>query len=101
MIGQYLSNTNESATVSISQNFSELNKAFDLDLPLLSTSKICAHHASRQTAHACRQHAEEENSVETANNYQDNRTFKCLQCRPSNQLDFYMERGKKVIIISF
>jgi hypothetical protein len=27
MIGQYLSNTNESATVSISQNFSELNKA--------------------------------------------------------------------------
>jgi len=27
MIGQYLSNTNESATVSISQNFLELNKA--------------------------------------------------------------------------
>jgi len=27
MIGQYLSNTNESATVSISQKFSELNKA--------------------------------------------------------------------------
>jgi hypothetical protein len=27
MIGQYLSNTNESATVSIFQNFSELNKA--------------------------------------------------------------------------
>jgi len=27
MIGQYLSNTNESATVSILQNFLELNKA--------------------------------------------------------------------------
>jgi hypothetical protein len=27
MIGQYLSDTNESATVSILQNFSELNKA--------------------------------------------------------------------------
>jgi len=30
MIGQYLSNTNESATVSILQNFSELNKAYSL-----------------------------------------------------------------------
>jgi len=30
MIGQYLSNTNESATVSISQNFSKLNEASSL-----------------------------------------------------------------------
>ena len=29
MIGQYLSNTNKSATVSILQNFLELNKAKD------------------------------------------------------------------------
>ena len=36
MIGQYLSNTNENATVSISQNFSELNKA----LVILAKSNV-------------------------------------------------------------
>jgi hypothetical protein len=39
MIGQYLSNTNENATVSISQNFSELNTACVIEnwnsIPLL------------------------------------------------------------------
>ena len=33
MIGQYLSNTNESATVSISQNFLELDKALERSEP--------------------------------------------------------------------
>jgi len=31
MIGQYLSNTNEKATVSILQNILELNKALNID----------------------------------------------------------------------
>ena len=38
MIGQYLSNTNESATMSILQNFLELNKALGVSLTLFVTS---------------------------------------------------------------
>jgi len=44
MIGQYLSNTNESATVSISQKFSELNKALLKDL-----WSHCVHTITQQT----------------------------------------------------
>jgi len=87
MIEQYLSYTNESATVSFSQKFSELDKA--------KSSPRAKYARTMQADRPRRQHVEEENSVETANNYQDNRIFKCLQCRPSNQLDFYMEGGKK------
>jgi hypothetical protein len=44
-----------------------------------STSKICAHKHKADRPHACRGR----NSVDI-----------CLQCQPSNQLDFYIE-GKK------
>jgi hypothetical protein len=37
MIGQFLSNTNESGTVSILQNFLELNKAY---IPLVWIHKL-------------------------------------------------------------
>jgi len=41
MIGQFLSNTNESATVSILQNFLKLNKAQESTSGTLSVNNLC------------------------------------------------------------
>jgi len=42
MIGQYLSNTNENATVSISQKFSELNKALVNSVSFVAKREMAA-----------------------------------------------------------
>jgi len=48
MIGQYLSNTNESATIPILQNFLELNKA---ELTFLSCDRYLIHYDKYECMH--------------------------------------------------